>query len=220
MQFILHHNAGEKQITLQDEIYHHLFHSRRTRKLESLYLRNGCDCNLYLYTITEVGKKDATLTLQTFESTPIENPPKGHLIWAIIEPKSIEKTLPMLNELNLAKITFFYAQYSQKHFKLDSARLDRILKSSCEQCGRILKLDFEILPNLEEVLQNYPNFAVLDFGGKPLCDSLEIPLMIGCEGGFSQSEREILQNKPTFSAPKCNILKSETAALYATSRLI
>lgn len=220
MQFILHENAGEAQITLQGEIYHHLFHSRRMRKLESLNLCNGRDFNLYLYTITELGKKDARLTLKATQAAPFKNPPKGHLIWAIIEPKSIEKTLPMLNELNLAKITFFYAQYSQKQFKLDLQRFQRILKGSCEQCGRMVGLEIEILPNLNQVLQNYPNFAVLDFGGKPLNHPLEIPLMVGCEGGLSQEEHEILQDKLIFSAPKCNILRSETAALYATTYLI
>lgn len=220
MQFILHENAGEAQITLQGEIYHHLFHSRRMRKLESLNLCNGRDFNLYLYTITELGKKDARLTLKAIQAAPFKNPPKGHLIWAIIEPKSIEKTLPMLNELNLAKITFFYAQYSQKQFKLDLQRFQRILKGSCEQCGRMVGLEIEILPNLNQVLQNYPNFAVLDFGGKPLNHPLEIPLMVGCEGGLSQEEHEILQDKLIFSAPKCNILRSETAALYATTYLI
>lgn len=126
----------------------------------------------------------------------------------------------MLNELNLAKVTFFYAQYSQKQFKLDFKRLQRILNHSCEQCGRLIGLEIEIFSNMEEVLQNYPNFAVLDFGGEALVDSLKMPLMIGCEGGFSQKEREILRDKHIFSAPKCNILRSETAALYAASRLI
>ncbi|WP_297812552.1 16S rRNA (uracil(1498)-N(3))-methyltransferase [uncultured Helicobacter sp.] len=220
MQFILHDNAGDLQIILKDEAYHHLFHSRRTRKLESIHLRNGRDLNLYLYIITEIGKKEAKLTLQRTQATPLKNPPKGHLIWAMIEPKNIEKTLPMFNELNLDKITFFYAQYSQKHFKLDFKRLDKILKNSCEQCGRIMKLKLEILPNLNEVLRNYPNLAILDFEGKPLNSLLEIPLMVGCEGGFSQEERKILQDKPSFSLPNCNILRSETAALYATSKLI
>ncbi|WP_300827228.1 16S rRNA (uracil(1498)-N(3))-methyltransferase [Helicobacter sp. UBA3407] len=220
MQFIVYQNAGEPQITLKNETYHHLFHSRRTHKSESLFLCNGRDLKLCRYTITEINKKDAKLTLQEIQIISPHNPPKGHLIWAMIEPKNIEKTLPMLNELNLAKVTFFYAQYSQKQFKLDFKRLQRILNHSCEQCGRLIGLEIEIFSNMEEVLQNYQNFAVLDFGGEALVDSLKMPLMIGCEGGFSQKEREILRDKHIFSAPKCNILRSETAALYAASRLI
>lgn len=220
MQFILHENAGDSQIILQDEDYHHLFHSRRMRKSESLYLRNGKDLNLFHYTIIEINKRDAKLLLQETQTTPLKNPPKGHLIWAMIEPKNIEKTIPLLNELNLRKITFFYAQYSQKQFKLDHKRLDKILKNSCEQCGRIIKLEIEVLPNLDEVLKSYPNLAILNFGGESLTQNLEIPLMVGCEGGFSPKERGILQDKRIFSAPKCNILRSETAALYATTYLI
>lgn len=193
--------------------------AERTNQNHS-FLCNGRDLKLCRYTITEINKKDAKLTLQEIQIISPHNPPKGHLIWAMIEPKNIEKTLPMLNELNLAKVTFFYAQYSQKQFKLDFKRLQRILNHSCEQCGRLIGLEIEIFSNMEEVLQNYPNFAVLDFGGEALVDSLKMPLMIGCEGGFSQKEREILRDKHIFSAPKCNILRSETAALYAASRLI
>ena len=119
MQFIIHKNAGEATLKLEGETYHHIFQSRRTKKSESLHLRNLKDSNLYTYNITNLSKKDATLALQSSQNTPLKNPPKGHLIWAMIDPKNIEKTLPLLNELNLQKISFFYAEYSQKNFKLN-----------------------------------------------------------------------------------------------------
>lgn len=219
MQFIYHKNAGEAQLKLSGDIYHHLFRTRRMRKSESLTLRNLRDCNAYFYAITNLDKKEAILTLDSTQITP-QLSPKGHLIWAMIDPKSIEKTLPYLNELNLACITFFYADFSQKQFKLDIARIERILENSCEQCGRTTRLKIEILPNLEAVLQKYPKFAVMDFGAEPLESHNALPIMLGAEGGFSQKERTLLKTQIIFSAPNCNILRSETAAIYITSKLL
>ena len=196
MQFIIHKNAGEATLKLEGETYHHIFQSRRTKKSESLHLRNLKDSNLYTYNITNLSKKDATLALQSSQNTPLKNPPKGHLIWAMIDPKNIEKTLPFLNELNLQKITFFYAEYSQKNFKLNLERIQRILENSCEQCGRITLLEIEVWGNLQEVLEKYPNAGVLDFGGEELNWSLEIHSLVGTEGGFSTKEKEASKNKP------------------------
>ncbi|WP_279144080.1 16S rRNA (uracil(1498)-N(3))-methyltransferase [Helicobacter pullorum] len=220
MQFIIHKDAGNESLILEGEAYHHLFHSRRTKKTESLQLRNLRDYYCYTYSIADLSKKYATLKLESKLETPPQNPPKGHLIWAMIDPKIIEKTLPFLNELNLQKITFFYAEYSQKNFKLNLERIQRILENSCEQCGRITLLEIEVLENLQEVLEKYPNAGVLDFGGEELKCSLEIPILVGTEGGFSKKEREALKNNPKYTATSCNILRSETAAIYAIARVL
>lgn len=220
MQFIFHKDAKNPTLTISGELYTHIFRARRTKRQESLILRNLCDLNAYTYKISNLSKKEATLTLQSTEFTPLKNPPTAHIIWALIEPKVIEKTLPFLNELNAKKLTFFYASFSQKNFKLDFERLARILENSCMQCGRITKMELEILPNLESVLQNYPKLAVMDFGAESLKESLEIPLLIGTEGGFSEKEREILKNQVKFSAPNCNILRSESAVIYALSKIV
>ncbi len=219
MQFVYHKKAGEAEITLEGEDYHHIFRVRR-HKAESLALRNLEDTNIYFYKITFLDKRESHLSLQHTEETNLQNPPKGHLIWAFIEPKIIEKTIPFLNELNLTQITFFYADFSQKQYHLDLERVARIIEHSCEQCGRITRLKIEILAHLDEVLQKYPKIAVMDFCTQSISAPLEIPFLIGPEGGLSTKEREILQPQFHFSAPNCNILRSETAAIYALSKII
>ena len=218
MQFITHKQAGEAIIILQGEAYYHLFRSRRTQKLDSLKLCNLKDNNLYTYQITNITKKEATLKLQYATQAPL-NPPKSHLIWAMIEPKCIEKTLPALNELNLAKITFFYADFSQKNFKLDFSRIERILEKSSQQCGRTNLLEIEFLEDLQSVCEKYPHLAVLDFGYNALPPNLEVPILVGCEGGFSQKERELLKDFKTFSTTNTHILRSENAAVYAICKI-
>lgn len=220
MQFLIHKDAGEQCLKLQGDSYHHLFRTRRTKKTQFLYLRNLRDLNCYTYSIASLDKKEALLHLVSSKKTELINPPKGHLIWSIIEPKNIEKTLPILNEFNLQKITFFYAEYSQKNFKLSKERLKKILENSCEQCGRITALEIEFLNNLGEALAKYPNLAILDFKGKSLKSMQEKSIVVGPEGGFSPNERILFKNKSVYSALNCNILRSENAAIYAALGII
>ena len=220
MQFIIHKNAGEATLKLEGETYHHIFQSRRTKKSESLHLRNLKDSNLYIYNITNLSKKDATLTLQSSQNTPLKNPPKGHLIWAMIDPKNIEKTLPFLNELNLQKITFFYAEYSQKNFKLNLERIQRILENSCEQCGRITLLEFKVLEKLQGVWEKTQNVGFWVLGGEKQKCSKKIPIWVGTEGDFNKKKKEAQKNNPKYTATSCNILRSETAAIYAIARIL
>ena len=141
------------------------------------------------------------------------------LAWAIVDPKTIEKTLPSLNEIGIAKIVFFYGEFSQKNFKLDFSRLERILISSCEQCGRNDLMKFEIYKSLDELVKFYPNVALIDFEGENLDGyaGKEI-LAIGPEGGFSRSEREAVAKKYGLKAK--NILRSQTAILGVTAKIL
>ncbi|CAM2978097.1 16S rRNA (uracil(1498)-N(3))-methyltransferase [Helicobacter burdigaliensis] len=219
MQFIIHKNAGTSLLKIEGELYTHLFKARRTKQTSKLLVRNLEDFYLHTYTITEISKKSATLMLIDSTLTQPKNPPKTHLIWAIIDPKNIEKTLPFLNELNVKKISFFYAEYSQKNFKIDLERLNRILENSSIQCGRFIKLEIEIFKNLQEICEKYNDFGVLDFGGETLKQNISLPILIGSEGGFSKKERELLKTRQIFSATNCNILRSESAAIYTASLL-
>ena len=43
---------------------------------------------------------------------------KLHIGWCVIDPKTVEKYIASLNEIGVDKITFIYADYSQKISKL------------------------------------------------------------------------------------------------------
>ncbi|XPV54809.1 MAG: hypothetical protein ACNI3H_07545 [Halarcobacter ebronensis] len=55
------------------------------------------------------------------------------MAWCIVDPKTIEKELPYLNELGVRKITFISCDYSQKNFKLNFEKLEKILVNSSSQ---------------------------------------------------------------------------------------
>jgi len=219
MQFIYDKNSSQKLLSITDENYRYLFKVRRLKINDIVNFRNLEDDLLYQYKIINIKKKEADLELINSEKDKQTIDKKFHLIWCIVDPKTIYSTLPMLNQLGVSKITFLYCDRSQKNFKLDQLKIKKILINSSQQCGRIKLMEIEILDSLDDVLKVYPSFAVLDFGGKKELDEID-SVLVGCEGGFSENEREKLQNHYKIGLDTELILKSETAALSIVSKLL
>ncbi len=218
MQFLYDPNAGVKELQIRGENHKYLFKVRRFHEDAIVFIRNLKDNILYRYQVTEIHKKEAFLRLLDWEEDG-KNDTFFHLIWCVIDPKTIEKTLPMLNQLGVGKISFVYCERSQKNFKIDFSRMEKILINSSQQCGRANLPEMELLENLDTVLEKYRNFAVLDFGGKKEWGDVQ-SVLIGCEGGFSASERQKLQNRDKIGLKTDLILKSETAAVAIASKLL
>lgn len=219
MQFVYDKFSSQDLLTIRDENYRYLFRARRLKVGDSVEFRNLCDDVLYRYFIEDIGKKEATLRLQDKKKTSKSNLKILHLIWCIIDPKIIYNTLPMLNQMGVSKITFVYCDRSQKNFKIDFEKCQKILINSCQQCGRTDLIEIEALNTLDDVLKKYKDFAVLDFGGESASDGVS-SYLIGCEGGFSEYEREKLVNNYKLGLKTNLILKSETAALAVAARLL
>lgn len=219
MQFSFHPNAGEQTLIIDGELYIHLYKSRRTKNTQILYFRNLEDENLYLYSQESIERKQAILKLQETQHKPILSKSGAHLILSIIDNKTLQKVLPFLNELGVKKLTLFYAEYSQRNEKIDLEKLKKILINSSQQCGRSNVIELEVLNNLSNVLELYPKIGVFDFGGERL-QKIDLPILIGAEGGFSPKEREELKNFPKYSTQENIILKSESACVYVASLLL
>lgn len=219
MKFIYEKDASEEFLTLKGENFKHL-KARRVRAGELVNLRNLEDGFDYKYEILDLNRS-ASLKLISKEKI-YDKESNLVLAWAVIDPSSIEKALSFLNELGVKKIIFVYADFSQKNFKMDLERFKRILFSSSEQCGRNSIIDFEILSTSKELYEKYENIVLLDFEGLSEENGAKFKedeiYFVGPEGGFSQNEREIFQNKITF---KCqNILRSQTAILSVAAKVL
>lgn len=172
MQFLYHELAGASRIELSGDGFTHVFSARRARARESLRLRNLRDSMLHTYTIESISKKSAYLALESSIDAPRIPRAKPHLLWAITQSKTIEKALPSLNELGLSRLSLFWSDFSQRGQRLDLERLQKIIISSCEQCGRSDMCAIEILESTQEALTRYPHARVLDFGGKEIAGEL------------------------------------------------
>lgn len=220
MQFLYDENASQNEITIAQESYRYLFKARRHRVGERVALRNLADDYIYFYRVENVSKKDAMLVLEDKKELVVTAKRYLHIGWCIIDPKTIEKTLPMLNEMGVAKISFIYCERSQKNFKINLERLKKILINSSQQCGRSKMMEMEIVDTLEEYFKRYPKSAVLDFGGNSIESSKFESILIGCEGGFSDHEREQFTDKAVYSLDTPMILKSESAAIAVAAMKI
>jgi len=216
MQFLYHQNSGEKTLNLKGEEFQHL-KVRRVRENEYLFLRNLKDQFLYEYKIHSLTKNSCILNLIK-KSFTNSNPPLLSLALGVIDTKTLEKTLPFLNELGVKKLILVYTEFSQRNFKIDLERLEKIIINSCEQCGRIFKMELEFFDNVEEFLKLYPCVVLVDFEGKHQEFSKDKLYFIGPEGGFSLKERQQFKEKISFKNK--NILKSHTALIALASKIL
>jgi len=221
VQFLYHPDAGLPSITVEGEAYRYLFKVRRFKMGDRVALRNFLNDYINHYRIERIDKKEATLLFLEKEELRVMPKKLLHIGWCVIDPKSVEKSIPMLNELGVAQISFIYCDRSQKNFRIDFKRLERILINSSQQCGRSELMKLELFDSLKEFLKAYPKSAFLDFGGTGLmCDTEVDTIIVGCEGGFSDEERKLFADLPIYGLDIPTVLRSETAVVAVASRLI
>lgn len=220
MQYLLNAQASNQTLTLSGDEHHYLFKVRRQKNGDSIALRNGVDEQIYLYKILSIDKKSAILELMENYALEVKSKRELHIGWCMIEVKNIEKMLPSLNEMGVAKITFIACERSQPNYKLDMKRVEKILTNSSQQCGRSKPMIIEQCENLKAFRNLYPKAKMLNFSSNFLTQSSDIEsIVIGCEGGFSPKEVLLFeQNIIGFDTPL--ILKSESAVCAVSSKLL
>ena len=221
MQYIYNSDAGRVQLTLRDDTYKYLFKVRRHKINDEFYVRNLNDALLYKYVVKDISKKEALLTLASSEEKIVEPSKKLHIAWCVIDMKLVEKYITSLNEIGVHKITFVYSQFSQKNFKPNFEKLNKILINSSQQCGRSSLMQLEICDGLEKFLGLYPESIILDFSENKISNATDIKtIIIGTEGGFSSSERELFKNENIVGLDSNLILRSETATISVASKIL
>ena len=223
MQFVYDENAGSGQLSIEGESFKHIFKARRHKSDKSLFFRNLKDENIYEYKTVSIDRKKALLALHGMQKKSIVPKNFLHIGWCVVDPKTIEKVLPLLNEMGVGKITFIYCDYSQKSFSPNIERLKKILINSSSQCGRSNIIELDTVEDMNSFLKMYPESFFLDFSQKYLndIDKKEIAtVVIGCEGGFSENEREKFDREKVFGFDSDLILKSETALLGVASKVL
>ena len=222
MLYLYHKDAGSPALTLSGEDHRYLFKVRRHKAEDIIYLRNLTDPYIYGYEVVTIDKRSVTLSCISKEEIAINAPRKLHIGWCVIDPKNIEKMLPSLNELGVEKITFIYCQRSQKSFKPDFKRLNKILLNSSQQSGRSSMMELEIVETLQAFLQKYPQSYMLNFSKKSIESAKEDieTIVIGCEGGFSEEERSLFDEEKVVGFATPLVLKSETAVCSVAAKLL
>lgn len=222
MQFIYDKNAKNELLKIEDENYNYIVKARRHKLDDILDFRNLEDDFLYSYKISQIDKKSLFLNLLKKEEKIIENSKKIHLAWCVVDPKTIYENIASLNELGVDKITFVYSDFSQKNFKINFEKLEKILINSSSQCGRSSIIKLDIYKNIDTFIADNPDTYFLDFSQTSIDSKVSDikTLMIGTEGGFSKRERELFNKNFIVGFSSNLILKSQTAIISATSKII
>ena len=221
MLYLYHKEAGQSQLTLVGDEHRYIFKVRRHKVEDTLYLRNLKDGLLHHYLITYLDKRSVMLELQESRSFEVKAKQSLHIGWCIIDPKSVEKVLPTLNEMGVEKITFFYCKRSQRSFVLDFKRLEKILLNSSQQSGRSQMMQLETVDDLESFLQNYPESKMLNFSENNFIGSTEVKtIVIGCEGGFHEEEVDLFKSEDVVGFDTPLVLKSESAVCGVAGKIL
>lgn len=222
MKFILCDEASKSSITIKGELHKYLVKVRRHKSGDELELRAKSDLGtLHKYEIVSVDAKSLELLLISSQMLEVKSKKYLHVAWCVIDIKSIEKVLPMLNELGVSRVSFVYCDRSQRNIKLDFARFERILEASMQQCGRSDMLELDEYKNIKEFLHEFSDVVVFDFCENTLASDADFArVLVGCEGGFSQDEREMLASQKSFRLDTPMVLRSESAVVAISSKIL
>lgn len=222
MKFMLHELAGSVELAVSGDDYKYLIKVRRHKIGDLIIFRHSDHLQIaHYYRLGHTDGKHGYFTLENSVKNLCEAPKKLHIGWCIVDPKTIEKTLPMLTELGVSKITFIHCRRSQQNFRLDFERFRRIMESSMMQCGRTSFIELSETPALSTFLNVHPESVILDFGGELLSGTENIEtVVIGCEGGFDEGERKAFGSHSIrhFNVPM--ILRSETAVVAVAAMVL
>ena len=222
MIFILSDEACKDTFTIKGELHKYLVKVRRHSIGDEIYLRSKSDIKmLHKYKIINIDPRSLDVKLISSNIEEIKSKKNLHIGWCVIDSNSIEKVLPSLNEIGVDKISFIHCDRSQKNFKLDFKRFERILEASMQQCGRSSYIEFDTYSNIQDFISEHPETKVFDFCDKTLddCDNITT-VLIGCEGGFSQNEKEFLSSQDVFRLNTPMVLRSESAVLAVASKVL
>ena len=221
MQYLQYNEAGSSSLILRGDEHRYIFKVRRHREGETIALRNLVDDFIYFYKITSLDKKEAHLFLENSKKLQVTAKRQLHIGWCVIDPKSVEKVLPSLNEMGVESITFIYCDRSQKSFKPDFKRLEKILLNSSQQSGRSSFMKLSMAKNLNSFLEANKDVVMLNFSEQTLKESSGIgTFLVGCEGGFTVDEVALFKSENIMGLDTPLILKSESAVCAIASKLL
>jgi 16S rRNA (uracil1498-N3)-methyltransferase len=220
--YIFDENASKQNLVIKGETHKYLVKVRRHSEGDELYFRNKEDIQtLHLYKIVSLEPRALHLELQSSTTQVREAYKELHIAWCVIDAKSVEKVLPSLCEIGVSKISFLFCDRSQKNFKVDFKRYERIVEASMQQSGRTSFMKFDTYKNISSFIKEFPETKVFDFTEKALdekCDFKQV--LIGCEGGFSKDEKEMLITQEVFRLNTPMVLRSESAVMAVASKIL
>ncbi len=215
-------------VTLEEAPSRHLAKVLRMTAGRELLVFNG-EGGEYQATITEVGKKTVTVTLERFDEADRESPLDLELAIGLSRGERMDWVMQKATELGAHRITPLFTERTE--VKLKGERLEKkmghwrqVIISACEQCQRNRLPALSAPITLEEWLtqsKGQRRFVLhhRDSRGLPESEPLtQLSLLVGPEGGLSEEEIERARGggcEPLTLGPR--VMRTETAPVAAIS---
>lgn len=234
----------ETQVTFQDETFHHIFDVCRLDKGSRFEVITE-DARAYLVEVTERSKKKALANIIEERQIKPLNKPYIHLCLSIPKFSTLENVLEKSVELGVSSLVplvcdfSFIKNFSDKDWQHKLERWKKIIISATQQSGRgdLLKIEkpSKLADFLKQMNRTPASLCLMLYEGDAKNDIRRylsevkstttqpienIWLIIGSEGGFSDSEIQLLSSQglsPVTLGEQ--ILRVETACIAGISVL-
>ena len=222
-------NTGNT-IELTESVFHHWVRVLRAKVQEKAIFFNGKGGE-YRVTLTEINKKNAFVSVDHFEAIDRTAPFKVILGQVMSKGDRMDYAIQKATELGVTTIQLLTSDRCEMRLKYDrdQKKLDHwqsVAVAACEQCGMNIVPKVLAPISIEEWIQT--DLPISRFVMAPNKDQKnvlldaqpELALLIGPEGGLSESEIE-LSNQHGF-VNWCigdRVLRTETAPVVALSIL-
>ena len=219
--FYSNYKATDKYIVMNEIDSKHISRSFRKNIGDSIRVTNGlgCLCNAE---IIERGKK-IKVKIKSIEKFEAPNLSIHIAISPLKNISRFEWFVEKATELGISQITPVVCEHSEKK-KVNTERLERILISSLKQSNQFFKPKINSINTFENFILNsedqllMANLKTSNKLSEKLFTKPNICLMIGPEGGFSDSEIDLAKKQDIKEVTLGNSrLRSETAAIYGMS---
>lgn len=218
------------QLTLSENSFTHVVKVLRLREGDALVLFNG-DGREFSAQLTEVGKKEASVTLGEAREPNCESPLKIEIGQSISRGDRMDYAVQKATELGVSCVTPLFTERCEVRLNEDrqgkrQRRWQQVAISACEQSQRTRIPELAEPITLESWLKQCDadlKLVLHHHTAQPM-GSFERPesvaLLIGPEGGLTEAEVEMAQAagfKPVAFGPR--VMRTETAPVAACAIL-
>lgn len=207
----------------------HLVKVRRAKVGDNIigFCGDGFD---YTLTIDEIGKTTKCSIVEKVKNKAVDVTPVTVFL-STLKNDALNESIDNLTQLNVKNIVLFDSKFSVA--SIDADKLEKLRTRSIQACKQCERADFVNISSMKyrqviECLKNYYDLALFAYENttNPFMSDLreykgkKIALIVGCEGGFSDTEAEELNKvAKTISLGK-TILRAPVACTALTSAVM
>ena len=214
-------------VSLDRDAAHYLFGVMRLSVGAELLLFNGQDGE-WRAEVTEAGKRGGVLACLE-QTRPQSGPPDLWLLFAPVKKARTDFIVEKAVEMGAARLLPVQTDFTNSE-RIRQDRLQAHAREAAEQCGALVVPEVADLQKLDALLGDWPEARRLMFCDEALAGTESAPdfeaepatpcpwaILIGPEGGFSETERARLHRLPQARTARLGprILRADTAAVAA-----